>query len=146
MVLLKLHFSEIIDSQRKENEFWKISGLSDELINTEKIKEKYNLIVNLPDSVGLLGVNIGGEWDDIMGFSKGTVERRLNRLKWSVKDTLTKKIYNGKYITCEKQIFPTIKKCAEYYKINYRTMKSWLEGYNRMPKEWVEKGLAFYEQ
>ena len=86
------------------------------------------------------------EWDDIMGFSKGTVERRLNRLKWSVKDTLTKKIYNGKYRICEKKIFPTIKKCAEYYKINYRTMKSWLEGYNRMPKEWVDKGLAFYEQ
>lgn len=86
------------------------------------------------------------EWDNIMGFPRGTVEGRLNRLKWNVNDALTKKVHNGKYTICEGKIFPTIKKCAEYYEINYPTMKSWLNGCNKMPKEWVEKGLAFYTQ
>lgn len=81
-----------------------------------------------------------------MGFPRGTVEGRLNRLKWNVNDALTKKVHNGKYTIYEGKIFPTIKKCAEYYEINYPTMKSWLNGCNKMPKEWVEKGLAFYTQ
>ena len=66
--LLKIYFLEIIDAQKRENEFWKIAELPEEFINKEKIKEKYNLIINKTDTVGLLGVNIGGQWDDIMGW------------------------------------------------------------------------------
>ena len=66
--LLKIYFLEIIDAQKRENEFWKIAELPEEFINKEKIKEKYNLIINKPDTVGLLGVNIGGHWDDIMSW------------------------------------------------------------------------------
>lgn len=50
---------------------------------------------------------------------------------------------SNKKVICDGKIFCNAKKCAEHYKINYGTMKNWLNGNNAMPKYFVEKGLSY---
>lgn len=86
------------------------------------------------------------EWDNILGFNRGTTESRIKILGWEVERALTTKLIHGKHIKCEDKIFPSIKKCAEYYHINYSTMKSWLNNNNPMPQEWENKGLSYFKE
>ncbi|MCI2000276.1 MAG: NUMOD4 motif-containing HNH endonuclease [Clostridia bacterium] len=51
---------------------------------------------------------------------------------------------NHRDVICEKKIFDTIKDCAEYYGVNYGTMRGYFCNY--MPKKWVDLGLMYYDE
>lgn len=72
--LLKVHFLDIIDAQKREDEFWRIAEIKETFQDIykgyEKIKEKYNFVSG-HDAIGLDCVNIGGELDDMMGWFIG---------------------------------------------------------------------------
>ena len=53
--------------------------------------------------------------------------------------------YKAKTVYCDGKIFSCGKECAEYYGINYSTMRSWLNGNNKTPLKWKEKGLRYIE-
>ena len=46
-------------------------------------------------------------------------------------------------VECDNIVFDCIKRCAEYYKVNDRTMQQWLSGINPMPQFFQEKGLKY---
>lgn len=50
---------------------------------------------------------------------------------------------NAKKVYCDEMIFKTGKLCSEFYNINYNTMRSWLQGRNKMPSEFIELGLRY---
>lgn len=50
----------------------------------------------------------------------------------------------AKKVICEKIIYECAKDCAEFYLVKYSTMISWLNGTNKTPKEWIQKGLSYY--
>ena len=49
-------------------------------------------------------------------------------------------------VICEDMIFNCAKDCAEFYGVNYDTMKQWLNGSNPMPQEWFNKGLHYKDK
>ena len=53
--------------------------------------------------------------------------------------------YKAKPVYCDGKIFSCGKECAEYYGINYSTMRNWLNGNNKTPLKWKEKGLRYIE-
>ena len=44
-------------------------------------------------------------------------------------------------VYCENKKFSNARELADYYELNYKTIKNWVNGYNPMPKEWYDKGL-----
>lgn len=46
-------------------------------------------------------------------------------------------------VICEGMEFECIKDCAEYYKINYQTMFTWLKNPSRMRHDFIDKGLKY---
>lgn len=48
---------------------------------------------------------------------------------------------NAFKVYCEGKLFETTSKCAEYYGVNSGTMQGWVNGSDRMPKEWYDKEL-----
>ena len=54
------------------------------------------------------------------------------------------KIQEKKVIVCDGILFNSIRECAEYYGVNKVTMQSWLSGRNKMPQEFIDKGLSYY--
>lgn len=54
------------------------------------------------------------------------------------------KVQENKVIICEENSFNTIKSCAKYYGIKPVTMQGWLSGRNKMPQEFKDKGLRYY--
>ena len=52
---------------------------------------------------------------------------------------------NSKKVICDDIVFGCIRDCADYYGINYGTLKDWLQNrYNMKRKEFKEMGLAYY--
>ena len=51
--------------------------------------------------------------------------------------------HKAKKVCCDKMIFPTITKCAEFYNVKRRTMNTWLQGRCEMPSEFIELGLRY---
>ena len=51
----------------------------------------------------------------------------------------------AKSVMCEGIIFCPMKKCAEYYDIDFRRMSEWLLGTKPMPQEWIDKGLRYLD-
>jgi len=51
---------------------------------------------------------------------------------------------NSKKVICDNQIFGCIKDCADYYGLNYSTLKDWLQNKYNMKKEFKDLGLAYY--
>lgn len=49
----------------------------------------------------------------------------------------------SKKVMCDNLIFDCVKSCAEYYGINYSTMRCWLSGADKMPKYFVDKNLHY---
>ena len=49
----------------------------------------------------------------------------------------------AKKVFSDGKIFSTAKECAEYYNVNYGTMKNWLQGRRKMPSEFIELGLRY---
>ena len=50
---------------------------------------------------------------------------------------------SAKKVICENIIFGSAKECANHYNINPSTMKQWLNGINKTPIEWYNKGLRY---
>ena len=48
-------------------------------------------------------------------------------------------------IICDKMIFKTIKECAEFYGVNYGTMRCWLYEQNPIPQRFVNLGLRYLD-
>lgn len=46
-------------------------------------------------------------------------------------------------VFCENKEFISIASCAKYYGIRPATMCRWLKGENKMPKDFIEKGLKY---
>ena len=53
---------------------------------------------------------------------------------------------NSKKVACEDSMFPCARKCAEYYGVNYSTMRSWLNHSVPMPLYWYNKGLRYEDE
>lgn len=51
----------------------------------------------------------------------------------------------AKKVICEGKIFSCISECADFYGVSKSTMRSWVNGNNNMPLEWIEKGLNYYD-
>ena len=49
----------------------------------------------------------------------------------------------AKRVSCDGTVFDCIKSCAEYYGINYVTMRCWLCGADNIPKYFVDKNLHY---
>lgn len=49
----------------------------------------------------------------------------------------------AKKVICENHVFDCIKDCAEYYKVNYGTMRSWLCGAYKMPQYFIDANLRY---
>lgn len=49
----------------------------------------------------------------------------------------------AKKVICDGIVFNCIKDCAEYYKVNYCSMRGWLCGSNKMPNYFVEHELRY---
>ena len=50
---------------------------------------------------------------------------------------------NSKCVMCDGILFDCIKTCAEYYGVNYGTMRYWLSGEGNVPKYFKEHNLHF---
>ena len=50
----------------------------------------------------------------------------------------------AKKVFCDNMIFDCGVDCAEYYDIPYGRMKQWLSGKNKMPQDFIDKGLKYY--
>lgn len=55
-------------------------------------------------------------------------------------------IQEKKKVFCENIKFDSVKKCADYYGINHRTMNSWLNGRSNMPQEWYDRNLHYEDK
>lgn len=51
----------------------------------------------------------------------------------------------GKPVICDGNIFKSITQMANRYSINPSTARSWVNGERKIPKEWEELGLMYYE-
>ena len=49
----------------------------------------------------------------------------------------------AKKVMCDNAVFDCIKDCAEYYGINYSTMRCWISGADKMPEYFQTKGLRY---
>ena len=78
------------------------------------------------------------------------VHNRINYGKWCFEEALfydiSQKPMTGKEVICENQTFISVAECARYYKINSRTLNSWLNGDRKMPDDWKRKSLCFKEK
>lgn len=50
---------------------------------------------------------------------------------------------NARKVICEDKLFGCIKECAEYYDVNYGTLRGYLSDDNRMPKRFKDLGLRY---
>lgn len=48
-------------------------------------------------------------------------------------------------VICDDILFGCILDCANYYNIGHSRMKAWLTRQNKMPQEWVDRGLRYAE-
>lgn len=89
------------------------------------------------------------QWCDYYGKDYRLVHNRINYGKWCFEEALLydvrQKPSTGKEVVCENQTFISVAECARYYKINSRTLNSWLNGDRKMPDDWKRKGLCFKE-
>lgn len=51
----------------------------------------------------------------------------------------------AKKVICDGVIYESIKDCAEKYGINKGTMQKWLQGIHKIPEDFQELGLRYYE-
>ena len=83
---------------------------------------------------------------DISRMSETPYNLLRNRLAngWGLEDAIKIPVRDGYKlpIICEDIEFESIDKCAKYYHIKPPTMRAWLKK-NRIPKEFVEKGLRY---
>ena len=50
--------------------------------------------------------------------------------------------HNTRPVICEGMIFPTMSDCARYYGTYVQSICAWLNGRVKMPKLWIDRGLA----
>ena len=80
-----------------------------------EVLEKLNKEKNITVVIVLHELNNACRFaDNIIGFKKGKV-------------------------ICEGKIFSCISECADFYNVPKSTMRSWVNGSNNMPLEWIEK-------
>lgn len=72
----------------------------------------------------------------------------LDRIAKTIVETeVNKSGRNGRArkIICDNTPFSCIKDCAEFYGINYSTMKSWLQNKRIAPKKFADMGLGYVD-
>lgn len=89
----------------------------------------------IPKEIVALGLHYATAWD-IKNYP--IYDKNIHKTK-----TIDRVNPKMKKIYCDNIIFISMKKCSEYYKINYNTMKSWLQGVNNMPQKFKDLGLRW---
>ena len=55
------------------------------------------------------------------------------------------KNHNSKRVICDNIIFVSVKECADYYGVNDKVMRNWLNGVRKMKQEFVDMGLRYLD-
>lgn len=55
------------------------------------------------------------------------------------------KNHNSKRVICNNIIFVSVKECADYYGVNDKVMRNWLNGTRKMKQEFVDMGLRYLD-
>ena len=79
---------------------------------------------------------------------QGFYERKSKEWKTSENPAIKNPKVRGKNsyaksVTCDGIIFDCIKTCAEYYGVNYSTMRCWISGADKMPQYFVDANLRY---
>ena len=103
--------------------------------------EKYNSYIHAENSNGY-NMTTGGEGNKGYKHTK----KSKQKMKGQRKNIAGGNNHKAKRVVCEDIIFNCAKDCAEYYGVNYGTMKDWLNHNSAMPKEWYDKGLRYLDE
>lgn len=99
--------------------------------------KKYNSYIEAENSNGY-NLNIGG------GVNRGWNPSEENRNNFRNANIGGKSHFARKTI-CDGIVFDCAKDCAKYFNISYSSIKDWLSRKNKMPYEWYERGLRYYD-
>lgn len=72
-------------------------------------------------------------------FNKGLRFLDCDISEYEISQNSVKKVY------CDGLIFNSIKECANYYNVRPGNMNRWLNGSRKMPQEFIDMNLKFYE-
>lgn len=100
--------------------------------------KKYNTYIHWKGNWGY-NMTLGG--NTVKGLKMSNKARK--KISEAFKNNPNRVNPNAKAVECENVIYKTIKDCAKYYNIPYITMRKWLDGANKIPKEWADKGLKY---
>lgn len=78
-------------------------------------------------------------------YGKTHSEETKEKLSFCASERKGRKNPNCKKVICDGKIFYSVGECSKYYNLKYSTLTSWLNGNNKIPCEWEEKGLSYYE-
>lgn len=82
-------------------------------------------------------------WTDRKENSNTT--KHLQRLSTSVHDNTL--LAPAKYaVVLDGKIFDSIYKCSEYANVKYKTMWNWFAGKTKMPQNFIDRGLGYYNE
>lgn len=132
------------------NEGFIHSIVNDNLTKEEAEEMEKQLIKELNTTDSQYGYNktFGGKEnipteEAIQNMSDGLKERKLSKRH---KQRLSINHNRSKKVKCGNTIFRSIKKCSEYYGVNYGSMKDWLNGKYNMPQKFKELNLRYYNE
>ena len=81
---------------------------------------------------------------------KDSIQTKIKKKKAIRKfwDENIDKVYRKGYkkVICENVVYNHISSCANYYKVKDYNMRRWLSGKIKMPQEFIDKGLAYYNE
>ena len=120
----------------------KISRVHKGKVASQELRE-----IRSRNSRGENNPNYGKHWSNeikekIRQGNRGRKHTEEERLKIS-KANSRGNHHKAKKVMCEDLEFKCAKDCAEYYGVKYGTMKSWLNGRNKIPLHFKEKGLKY---
>lgn len=98
----------------------------------------------IQDCANYIGVSSGrlSHWLNYKALpSKNVID---NHLRFVGKEYLTVYDNRCKKVICDGMIYDSVKQFCSSFQLNYSTVASWLKGQNKMPQEWKDKGLAYY--
>lgn len=96
-----------------------------------------NHFINLEWCTGKYNNEYGLRNEKISRSNKGV--KKSNNIKYLGNKNGAKKVI------CDGIVYESIKSCAEKYGINKGTMQNWLKGIHKIPENFQELGLKYYE-